>query len=44
MLHVQHNFRVTLVTLTEYFRNRRLLSVLQKYMVTKVDKYNYKFH
>ena len=35
---------VTLVTLTEYFRNRRSRSILQKYMVAKVSQFPCEFH
>ena len=37
-------YHVTLVTLTEYFRNRCLRSILQKYMVAKVSQFPCKFH
>ena len=36
--------RVTLVTLTKYFCDRRLLSVSQKYMVAKMSQFPCKFH
>ena len=38
------NTRVTLVTLTEYFRNRRLQSVSRKYLVAKVSQFPCEFH